>query len=61
MQTANAQSNMNRNTAITQYQLGATNQKTPWGTSSYKQIGTWPDGTPRFEQSMQFSPEQQGL
>lgn len=59
--TADAQKGMNRDTAITQYRLGATNQRTPYGTSSYRQIGTWEDGTPRFEQTTAFSPEQQKL
>jgi hypothetical protein len=52
---------MNTQTATTQYQLGATNQNTPYGNLTYNQIGTWDDGTPRFEATMAFSPEQQGL
>jgi hypothetical protein len=51
----------NRNTAITQYGLNATNQVTPQGTLSYQQIGTWEDGTPRFQQTTALSPEQQQL
>ncbi len=51
----------NRNTAITQYGLNATNQVTPQGSMSYNQIGTWSDGTPRFESTTQLSPEQQNL
>lgn len=60
-ETAAAQAQMNKETAITQYGLGATNQITPYGNLSYQQIGTWPDGTPRFEATQSFSPEQQGL
>lgn len=59
--TANAQSNMNRQTATTQYELGATNQIAPQGTSSYKQIGTWEDGTPRFEQTTALNAGEQGI
>lgn len=59
--TAKAQAASNKETAITQYGLNATNQVTPEGTLSYKQIGTWPDGTPRFESTQTLSPEQQNL
>jgi hypothetical protein len=59
--TAQAQAAANKETAITQYGLNATNQVTPEGTLSYKQIGTWPDGTPRFESTQTLSPEQQNL
>lgn len=60
-ETAAAQTAMNKETAITQYGLGATNQVTPQGTLSYKQIGSWPDGTPRYEATTAYSPEQQAL
>lgn len=59
--TANAQSASNVKSATNQYELGATNQITPQGTSSYKQIGTWDDGTPRFEQTTSLSPGEQGI
>jgi hypothetical protein len=59
--TAAAQSAMNRETAITQYGLGATNQVTPYGNLTYEQIGEWEDGTPRFQATTSLSPEQQGL
>jgi hypothetical protein len=49
MKTAQAQSQMNKETAVAQYGLNATNQVGPSGSLSYKQIGTWQDGTPRFE------------
>lgn len=61
MQTANAQANMNAKTATTQYQLGATNQITPYGNLTYNQIGTWDDGTPRFQATQTLSPEEQNL
>lgn len=59
--TANAQSAANVKSATNQYELGATNQITPQGTSSYKQIGTWDDGTPRFEQSTTLNPGEQSI
>lgn len=60
-ETAAAQSQMNRETAITQYGLNATNQNTPQGSLSYQQIGTWADGTPRFEATTSYSPTEQGI
>jgi hypothetical protein len=61
MQTARAQGTMNRETAITQYGLNATNQNTPYGSLSYEQNGTWADGTPRYTSNTTLNPEQQGL
>jgi hypothetical protein len=61
MQTARAQGTMNRETAITQYGLNATNQQTPYGNLSYEQTGSWADGTPRYTSSTTLNPEQQGL
>lgn len=49
VKTAQAQSQMNKETAVAQYGLNATNQKGPSGSLTYNQIGTWADGTPRFE------------
>jgi hypothetical protein len=59
--TAAAQAQSNKETAVAQYGLNATNQVTPQGSLSYKQIGTWADGTPRFEATTAYSPEQQSL
>lgn len=59
--TANAQRDANKATAVTQYGLNATNQKTPTGSLSYKQIGSWEDGTPRFEATTALSPNEQGI
>lgn len=59
--TAAAQAKANKETAVAQYGLNATNQVTPQGTSSYRQIGTWEDGTPRFEQTTAYSPGEQGI
>jgi hypothetical protein len=61
MQTAQAQTQMNKDTAVAQYGLNATNQITPYGNLTYKQIGTWDDGTPRFEATQTLSPEEQNL
>lgn len=57
--TANAQSQMNRDTAITQFGLNAVNQRDPYGSLTYNQIGTWADGTPRFEAVQSLAPEEQ--
>lgn len=59
--TANAQTASNKETAKTQYELGATNQFTPQGSLTYKQTGTWEDGTPRFEATTAYSPTEQGI
>lgn len=61
METAQAQAGLNESTAVTQAQLAATNQRTPYGNLTYDQIGTWDDGTPRFQATTSLSPEQQGL
>jgi hypothetical protein len=61
VKTAQAQSASNKETAVAQYGLNATNQVTPNGSLTYKQIGTWGDGTPRFEATTALSPQQQAL
>lgn len=59
--TAKAQGAANKEAAIAS-QLGSmVNQRNPWGSLSYNQIGTWPDGTPRTEQVTELSPEQMQL
>lgn len=69
MQTAAAQSGMNRDTAITQQQLNMTNQVTPWGNLTYDQTGTsgfrdsqgnWVE-TPTYTATTTLSPEQQAI
>lgn len=60
-ETAAAQGAMNKEQAVAQAGLNMTNQRTPWGSLEYKQIGTWDDGTPRFEASQTLSPENQNL
>lgn len=59
--TANAQAKSNVQTATTQQQLNMVNQTNPYGSTSYKQIGAWQDGTPRFELTETLSPENQKL
>jgi hypothetical protein len=59
--TAQAQADLNSQTAITQYGLNATNQSTPYGNLTYNQIGTWEDGTPRYEAVTSLTPEQQAI
>lgn len=59
--TAAAQSQSNKDTAVAQYGLNATNQVTPNGNLTYSQSGTWADGTPRFTATTSLSPQQQSL
>jgi len=61
VKTAQAQAQMNKDTAVAQYGLNATNQVTPQGTLTYRQIGKWDDGTPRFEATQAYSPQEQAL
>jgi hypothetical protein len=60
-QTAAAQAKANKESAVAQYGLNATNQVTPQGNLTYKQIGQWEDGTPRFEATQSYSPGEQGI
>ncbi len=59
--TAAAQQKSNVGTAVAQYGLNATNQNTPTGSLSYKQVGTWPDGTPHFEADTTLSAPEQNI
>lgn len=61
VETAQAQGAMNKETAIAQYGLNATNQNTPFGSLKYNQIGTWSDGTPRYEANQTLSPNIQNV
>lgn len=58
---AKEQGTANRETAVTQYGLNATNQRGPQGSLTYEQIGTWADGTPRFEATTAYSPGEQSI
>lgn len=62
VQTAEAQTKSNKETAIANFGLGATNQTDAAGnTLTYNRIGTWEDGTPRFEAIQRYSAANQGL
>lgn len=68
-QTAQAQSQFNQNTAVTQQLLNMTDQVNPWGSTSYSPNGSTSfvgaDGksytVPRFTQTTTLSPEQQAI
>lgn len=59
--TANAQASANTQAAITQANLNRIDQVTPQGSIRYSQIGTNADGTPRYQQTQTYSPDQQAL
>lgn len=59
--TANAQAASNKETAVTQAELNHTNQISPDGTSTWKQIGTNPDGTPQYQQTTALSAPNQAI
>lgn len=69
MATAQAQSGLNRDTAVSQQLVNMTDQVNPWGNVSYNQNGTtgYVDSTgkyttiPKFTQTTTLSPEQQGI
>lgn len=61
IQTANAQTQSNKDTAVAQTGLNAQNQVTPYGNLTYTQNGTWDDGTPKFTATTTLSPAQQAL
>lgn len=69
MQTAQAQSGLNTDTALTQQLVNQTNQVNPWGSVSYSQNGstgfTGSDGKyrsiPLFTQTTTYTPEQQAI
>lgn len=58
---AQSQTDSNRQTAITQAGLNAVNQNTPYGNLTYDQIGTWEDGTPRYQATQTMSDASQSL
>lgn len=53
--TAQAQAQMNKETAVAQTGLNAMDQITPDGELRYSQNGTWADGTPRFSVTQTLS------
>lgn len=59
--TANTQSSLNTKTATTQQQLGMVDQTNPFGSQTFSQSGTWPDGTPKYTGNTTFSGPVQGI
>lgn len=58
---AAAQSAANKETAIAQANLNNYNQVTPQGSLTYTVIGTNADGTPKYQATQTYSPEQQAI
>lgn len=59
--TAAAQGQANKDAAVAQAQINMVNQQTPYGSLSYSQRGTGPDGTPLYTATTTLSPGQQRL
>lgn len=59
MATAQAQTGVARDAAITEANLNRINQVTPQGSLTYTQTGTNPDGTPQYTQTQTYSPDEQ--
>lgn len=53
--TAEKQGEYNLKSGLQTYELGATDQVTPYGSLTYEQVGTWHDGTPKFRASTKLS------
>ena len=59
--TAQAQTASNQATAQNQTELNDQNQVTPYGSLTYAQNGTYPDGTPQYTATTQLSQPEQNL
>lgn len=59
--TAQAQTESNQQTAITQALLNNINQVTPFGNLTFDQIGTFEDGTPQFQATTTLGEDQQAI
>lgn len=59
--TAAAQAKANKETAVAQANMNRINQITPQGRVTYKQIGTNEDGTPQYESTQEYSPEEMAI
>jgi hypothetical protein len=57
--TAKAQTDSNKQTAITTQHMNMVDQSNPYGTQSYTQNGTWDNGDPRFSVNTTLSPQEQ--
>ena len=61
-QVAQTQFNLNKQAAVAQQNMNMVDQVDQFGnTISYKQIGTNPDGTPKYQVTTKLSPQQQAL
>lgn len=59
--TADAQTKSNLATATAQQNMNMVNQTNPYGSLTYTQTGTNPDGTPKYTATTQLNGAQQGL
>lgn len=59
--TAQAQTASNKETAVANAGLNRVDQYSPYGSSVYSVIGSNADGTPKYRQDVNLSPEQQDL
>jgi len=59
--TANAQQTLNQNTAKYQSEVNNVNQTNPYGSLTYSQTGTNPDGSPIFNATTTLNPAEQAL
>lgn len=59
--TANAQEGLNKQSAIYQAEMNNVNQTTPYGSLTYSQTGTNPDGTPIYSSTTSLNPAEQQL
>lgn len=59
--TAAAQEKLNKDTAVYQAEVNNVNQTTPYGSLSYTQTGTNPDGTPIFSATTALNAPEQNL
>jgi len=59
--SANAQTGLNKDTAIANANLGHVNQFTPFGNLTWQQTGSNQDGTPQYSATTQLSPDLQNM
>jgi hypothetical protein len=59
--TTQQQTQSNQQTAITQSELGHVNQTNPYGSLTYQQTGTNPDGTPIYSSNTTLSAPEQAI
>lgn len=60
-QTASTQQQFNLGSAKQSQELNQYNQSNPFGSTTYSQTGTNPDGTPQYSVSTAFSPTEQAI